>query len=330
MKKCFVHIGIDKTGTSSLQAALAKSTASLAAHGFAYPQAGQQFYHHYEFAKALGFSFGPAYAKADADRVLTSVRNEAAASDLDLIFSTEHFSYLSNYQPISSLKEFLKDYDVKIIVYLRNQIAWLPALYCEVIKWGYVDTFENYAKRDFYRLDFNDFVGRWATVFGRENIKVITYEAGTDTVSSFFKYVMGTDAPLPIHTRRENNSPTPFILEALRRSNINDPKQAGRQVFEVLQRATGGIYGQNDRYVWKMPQAVIDALPALQASNDELARTYLSEGAPLFSKTLAENLERYEQRCDTSAAIEAAIESAQLLITALVNQRGWLPAREVA
>ena len=154
MRRCFLHIGTHKTGTTSIQVTLNNCRNNLAQRGYLYPKtgippglAGQhniawQFSGDRRFVPELGTS---------ADLLL-----EIDKSEDDVILSSEDFECAAN-----NLGAFISDlekhrFKVEIIIYIRDQISYARSLYLEMINHGCDRTFS-----EFLSEIVNDHAFRW-------------------------------------------------------------------------------------------------------------------------------------------------------------------------
>ncbi|HMN38807.1 MAG TPA: hypothetical protein PKD49_14000 [Hyphomicrobium sp.] len=349
-RRCVVHVGMDKTGTSSLQATLAASASTLARLGFHYPLTGRISDHHLPFAAALGFSKGNDVQVTPG--LLDAMREELAGTQLVPVLSTEHFSYSACPETIGALREFLAGYDVEIVVFLRNQMNWLVSLYAEAIKWGYVGSCSQYAQHYADRLNYLAFLSEWERVFGRERIRVVSYDLQRDTIASFLQILLTdgcSDRDVALMTQTVNTSPSPVILEAFRQWVEKKPPRRMRNLFKIahtlpprvaaktLQRLLldkGGMTNRNayqtvlmlsktrlrgaDKHVWPIPGEIMEIIPALEESNAEIERRYLN-GGKLFPAPLVKSAHAHNSKLMNDAEkIRAIVETRKVLDAVLV------------
>jgi hypothetical protein len=135
MRKCFLHIGTPKTGTSSLQAILSARSDELQRHGFLYPRAGRDpmgAHHNISMelsrARRFRFEFG----------AIEDLLNEIDGTQNNVVISSEGFSR-SAYEP--KFRDFVtrlhhRGLKVFFVVYLRNQIDFIRSIYLELLKDG--------------------------------------------------------------------------------------------------------------------------------------------------------------------------------------------------
>ena len=157
--KIILHIGTEKTGTTTLQAYLARNQEALAEMGHLYPLSARDF----------GPMHAPLVHIACDDDNLNELRNwrrlmdkeslhrervqleknlldEVAAANPDtLIFSAEHLSSkLSEDRELERLKVFLGQMsnDFQIVLYVRDQRKLLASSYSEAVKNGRTSGFK--------------------------------------------------------------------------------------------------------------------------------------------------------------------------------------------
>lgn len=154
MKTCFIHIGTHKTATTSIQKVLAKKRRLLIKSSVYLPKTGTLVFAPLRFVIAKGGHHNIAWNLLGDPRftnLLGSVEELIAELENSTykvaVISSEDFETLADRPDI--LKDFVlrlqqRGYNVKLILYLRNQIEYMESVYVEALKHGYkedIDTF---------------------------------------------------------------------------------------------------------------------------------------------------------------------------------------------
>lgn len=183
MRRCFIHIGTHKTGTTSLQYTLNTRSQKLEGFGFYYPRLGRPSvasYAHHNFAWEISKDDRFQRASGSIDDLLV----EVADVPHDVILSSEDFE-CSAYHPeqftsfIDRLKE--RQFDVKFIVYFRNQIDYAESLYLTMLLLGLDLPFAKYIgeilesgrfrwRHWIFAFDYDEFATRLRHIDGVELI----------------------------------------------------------------------------------------------------------------------------------------------------------------
>ena len=188
MKKLYLHIGMEKNGTTSIQGSCVKNMDNLIREGYLYPNLNNSINGNH-----LSLSV---YASDDDNdfyiKQMLNIRNSKECNDFRLrfrkdfdekikkfeghsvILSGEHCSSVLNREDeIIRLREFLGNYfsEVKIIVYIREQVQTLASQYSTYIICGGTDKFKSPIdfKNELY-FNYNLILKNWENVFGKENI----------------------------------------------------------------------------------------------------------------------------------------------------------------
>ena len=117
-KKVFLHIGLHKTGTTSLQRFLIDQRGPLLARGLFVPEKGA-----YELAKQVERDEYDAFGKA-----IETFRECPANAAM---ISSEVFDRLK-LEPIATLESMMTGFDLKIIVVLRHPLELARASFCSL------------------------------------------------------------------------------------------------------------------------------------------------------------------------------------------------------
>lgn len=223
MKKIILHIGTEKTGTTSIQRALAHERDNLAARGILFPHLfGSE--NHMEIAVyAMDSEINDELrqielAKADCGldeyrtRLTAQLQSEIAAGDFDtLLLSNEHcHSRLHRPGSLERLKAFLDPIspDIEIVVYLRRQDKLAVSAHSTRVKLGGQGDMLPVIKEGGYRpyFDYDGLLRRYENVFGRDAITVRLFEpdllVGRDVVTDFFHI---TDLGIPVPSLAKAN-----------------------------------------------------------------------------------------------------------------------------
>ncbi len=185
VKHVYLHIGLEKTGTTSLQVFLKTNESALRAKGFSYlcDDAKPYFQQIGHFPIAACFSPAcPDYVLPTkflpAPEVLGELRRDIVRCREHVILSCEHFSSrLREADALQSIRDALPDRSVKVICYLRRQDDFALAAYSTAVLSGRRKPFradQVTAKQRYY--NFRDTLELWGSVFGPENILVREFD----------------------------------------------------------------------------------------------------------------------------------------------------------
>lgn len=296
--KVVLHIGTEKTGTTSIQAFLGKNRDRLIQHGVA--PLGEFLLPGTFNNLALPLAAKEAPGKditAFRPEEFDSFRTRAQKSLLDfvdnskqknlttLVASSEHMSSrLTTVDDIRALKNlFPGDCDYQIVVYLRQQRDLLLGMQAESIKAGnpsisFSDP-RSLPKSQAYGIVFYDYemmLANWAEVFGAGRITVRPYEreqlAGGDAVADFLT-VIGLSADLYSATGqslRLNERFSPEALFFLAKINSYIDADTRRRVVEKISAADQ--FGKGE---FKPSGTQEDFISNLTESNSRVAQSYL-------------------------------------------------------
>lgn len=185
-----LHIGTEKTGTTTFQAFLNENRDELLNSGYLVPRSigvgnnralvscamGNSNFDDYHSANQI---FNLEQKKSHDKNIIELLKSEVAACSNvhTVIISSEHFhSRLVEIDEIETLYGILKELftSIKVYVYLRPQIEVATSLYSTVLRAGsklkFTDFIQSNLRIDnrYYRYDI--LLNEWGTVFGDENI----------------------------------------------------------------------------------------------------------------------------------------------------------------
>ncbi|MDO6709134.1 hypothetical protein Q4567_00230 [Aliiglaciecola sp. 2_MG-2023] len=166
MKQLILHVGLHKTGTSSIQSFLMKNIEILKEQGTAvYTRKGKAGVH---WVPAMIKNKQPHQVKMVAD----FVRSELAKDDVNqVIISSENFTQTkqANYPMITSLLP--SNTQLVIIIYLRRQDLLKQSVYSQMVKQG---TFSGTINEDsHYNLDLYKQCTKWKALTNDIRVRVV-------------------------------------------------------------------------------------------------------------------------------------------------------------
>ena len=187
-KECIIHIGTEKTGTTTLQLFFQKNRINLAKNGILFPKTLGEPNHTYLSAYArdvheiggLRIRLGLTSEKLVYDfrnKLEMAFRQEIENSNLSkLLISNEHLhSGLQSVEEVQRVKNFLDEFvdTYKIVVYIRPQHEMAVSHFSTRCKNLATDkTFFEQKFIDNLYYNFEELLNRWETVFGFDNITV--------------------------------------------------------------------------------------------------------------------------------------------------------------
>ncbi len=246
--RLIVHIGLHKTGTTSIQHYLGGHPFHLHQVGVLYPSTGRHplaSLQHGVLARAFdpGNPFGGMFALAgpiDRDLLKAAFRHEVElAGQRTVIVSSEEMSRFDD-KSIAAFQHAFSDYDIQPIAFVRNFPDLLSAYYGSLIK--YSDHTQP-PEPDILDLDIYPRFEAWAAIAADGKIEVVDVDASPngDSVQDFLD-VAGLDPqklPPAERTQRLNRSTPPAmvtLMREFRRQGVSSEHLRGlAEQFEDLQ-----------------------------------------------------------------------------------------------
>jgi hypothetical protein len=177
-----IHIGVNKTGTSSLQLAFHERRAELSKQGILYPTTGIQSAAHHGISRVIR-------GAAAADQGMPDDwedRLRAEFGDHELcILSSENFATVTDPSPLARI---CPPGQTRIVIYLRDYASYMAswyqqALHSRNISMSISDFIDNHS------VSFSEIIERWSQVYGRGNVIVRHFDRNTlknhDIVADF-------------------------------------------------------------------------------------------------------------------------------------------------
>lgn len=139
MRRCFLHIGTHKTGSTSIQVSLKQSREALARRGYLYPAAGTPPGSHGQHN--IGWQLRGDRRFSPEPGTIDDLLEEIDRTGLDVVLSSEDLECTT--ENLSSLVGKLEErgFAVSIVVYLREQADYAKSLYIELTRHGLDRTF---------------------------------------------------------------------------------------------------------------------------------------------------------------------------------------------
>jgi len=292
MPTLFIHSGLHKTGTTSLQKALHDNRAVLARQGLLYPETGvpenPAHWGHHDLAYALRDpEAGP--------KIWQALRQEADTAGHDrVVVSSEElgllpFPKMPGPKPYRIIAEAFDGWEIRLICYLRPQAEMITSTYNHHVKAvGEHGHILDFIGRIAGRLDYQHYLNVAASGLGEGAIRVRRYQKAQmvegDIISDMAAQV-GLDLrkgfkrpPAPL-----NPGLTPAGLEAMLEANRRlegQPEALKAERQRILARHRAPAFQQHDL----LGPDVRRAIAALyRQKNRHVARRFLKEDADLFA-----------------------------------------------
>ncbi|SLN33300.1 hypothetical protein ROJ8625_01561 [Roseivivax jejudonensis] len=290
--ECVVHIGTEKTGTTSIQRTLDHNAERLAAAGVIWPP----IFRDGQDPRAACYAMDDDTIDLRKERRNLTTPEKIAtfraqfedrfAREIDrgpdartVLVVNEHLSRMRRPSEVRRLKTFLeRHFDrVRVVVYLRRQDRMMRSMYSQVIKVGgtrpnVFPRYEDARDGDFTTFNYRRIADLWADIFGRAAFEIRVFESarlsGGDVVSDFLR-VAGIPPIDGLEPSKTNESLSPEAIQVLRMLNRHLPRGARGNIGPLSGRIFTGS---------GIPVARAEAetfLGHFQADNDHVAQDYL-------------------------------------------------------
>lgn len=200
MRQLFLHIGFNKTGSTSLQKAMFVNASALEHHGILYPSDVDapyvQRWQHVPLAAAVPgcrLEWVTPRKMATLNDAYSNLHSKLRSSDHHtVVLSSEGFGETGmGADKLKWLKNQFSEFRIKIVAYVRRQDHYFLSTYQEAIKAGRHRKFNFDDFSSFGQLYFGRRLAPWREVFGFDNVIVRPFTPAIwpekDLVSDFFK-----------------------------------------------------------------------------------------------------------------------------------------------
>ena len=185
-RRLIFHIGLEKTGTSSLQACLHRNETVLARHSVLYPK--RNLAYGWENHKPLVGCYeidevGDRWLATDParrGRVVASLVDEIESSrHRTAIVSAEHFSSRFGERHIRALRADFQQFECHVVIVLRDHFSRLCSAYETYVSNGGPYPIEAFAegliRPGALDMRYADLIAPWEEVFGGNRIRLVPY-----------------------------------------------------------------------------------------------------------------------------------------------------------
>lgn len=195
-KRLILHVGPHKTGSTYLQKRLALHARDLARRGVTYPVQARNNLGHGAIVNYLrGW-------QRHTEGMTEATFAEIAEYET-VVLSSENFVLLET-EALQSLRRRFPDHEISVVFVLRSLTSVLPSHWQETVKHGNDNTFLTYLARasgwisgDLSHVLPSRQLPRFATLFGRDSLRVISYDHavadGADVFDVFAEHGLGVE-----------------------------------------------------------------------------------------------------------------------------------------
>ena len=351
MKQTILHIGLEKTGTTSIQFLLRQNREQLLKSSILvsnYSASGNNFHlavASYAKFRADGLtrqlSIGSEaelqkFRQATIQALAVEIKSTAPEK---VILSSEHFqSRLLGTDDIALLRSLLEEagcQNIRVLLYLRDPLKIAMSHHGMAIKKGIHVTEEFYRpehRRISHIIDHKKTLSNWAAVFGEANIDVRLYPEGQsgDVLIADFLAAAGISPNQLDLSKQElrNVNLNALALESLNRVNAKSDRvrllAEDRWLFNRLEQEFAG------RGLVPTPEVVELFAEHFSADHKLIAKRWFDSKNPLFvSSYRTEEASSSEEQVEVVAAIDQLIARAMLRrrLLALPRKLGLLGKR---
>ncbi|MEA3445691.1 MAG: hypothetical protein U9R19_13310 [Bacteroidota bacterium] len=318
-----LHIGTEKTGTTTIQEFLQINRELLAGSGFCFPKSIGNCNHRplavlcmasdrtNDFFRMKNFDESAARKKWK-NELLKSFDAELQQLNQNIqtvLISSEHFSKLLNkIEGIQTLKDILQNWfdEIKIIIYLRRQDLLSTSLYNTICRTGNVtdEILPAISHRPIY-YNYRKLLENWSSVFGKENICPRIFETpdfyNSKLLSDFINHSgipEHLDYTLPENKNISHSKTAQDVVQVFNQyfpKNLNSPLYAVHRKtrHKLLEQITDKYPGQGNK---PLRNEAIDFYKQFVQDNQKLAREWFGR-----ERLFSEDFSMYPESAGTTS-----------------------------
>ncbi|WP_068108289.1 hypothetical protein [Tropicimonas marinistellae] len=305
-----IHLGLPKTGTTSIQRFLRQNASALSERGVAYeripnpvvePQDSQLEFGICQFARvgkvvpydltARAYGLIDVAAQADFARQYEEdfLRALEARTEDTYVISSEHIgAWTHKPEHVAALDDWMREIfdDVRYVQYIRRQEDWLLSRYSQELRSGSEAHLEKFIKKN-GKHNFGVKADLWTGIVGHDRFSLRLMERDAmvngDLIDDFASAV-GFDPDGLSRPERENESLSPQAAFFLRRFNqrarVRDAGDDNGLQYQVERTLSEWSVGKPKLRLW--PQQISWIRSANAEHNDLVRRKYFPNRAELF------------------------------------------------
>ena len=318
--KLILHIGTEKTGSTTIQQSLFLNRKVLKSNGFNFIQSAGERNHIKLAMWATDDDKSSSYfefknIKTKEERIthkedfanIFDIEMKSLRQDETVVISSEHLhSRVNSVNEVSKLKFLLDSYfdEVQIICYVREQSAMCSSFYSTAIKGGGKVSLNDFTSRcvpSSLYYNYNEMLKVWESVFGGGVITLKIFDRKAfkngDLLEDFYSLVdKRLFAQLESEEKMENTSLSLYGLFINRALNTVLPNFDHKGVFaparQRLQRQVNeGFSGKCNMLIKSESDRIYDEF---LESNNELAAKYFIGKSNLFERSLKYKTDEFE------------------------------------
>lgn len=268
----FLHMGIHRTGTTTVQDILSYNRENLLSQGVLYPKLGDR-----SSNSSLAWKF--LRNRITGNELLELFYKEAKDFNA-VILSDEDFCQTWDNTWLKSLNDV---FDIRVIIYLRRQDRWINSWYNQHIRWPWNKKFSSATPdffvenlNDFYWIDYEKLLSQIEEVIPQDNlhIQIIDPLGIKDTTTDMLAYI-GVECISRKDILRTNASISALKLDLLRRidlMSLNGGNTARLRILNAIKNIN--IKKDNGNQSVLTYEQATQILEKFKGSNSKVAKKY--------------------------------------------------------
>lgn len=247
-----IHIGLHKTGTSSIQKFLHVNHEALLEKGVLYPHAGRQrndntkeSTSHLFLAWSTVGRYAQKYDIEVSDEWWIALLDEIErVKPRSTVLSSEFF-WRATDEEIQRIQSHTKRHATEIVLYVRNPLDLAISLYKQGVKTGEIssDLSDHFMSR-LWAYDYESTVRRWEKAFGRELVNIHIYEKAKRNLLRHFAKAAGINWSCNfVIPPRTNISPSDSTIHVMRWMNQLEEQFGLPKLKWFIHRARRNLLG---------------------------------------------------------------------------------------